>query len=398
MTTIATRIGAAVTLAATVMIQTSHAYPTYNDGMGNGCVQCHNGFNGGTGALHTNHRDQLGVQTCNLCHPNGGGTTPVSTYTSGTGGALGCAGCHGQDYGETSPNSGQPKATAYGLRQHHVNNGISSCGTGGCHAPGSLGHPNPFPPLFGEDEVPPYYDPIFSGLTDPCSSSDEDMPFDMDSLGLDNDGDGDIDGADLDCAVSGTPTATPSPTSTPAPTTALSCGSGPVAGCIAPAKGVLVVKEKAAGKEKIKVALKKLQPALVPNDFGDPVTGATAYKICIYDSTDQPVGEYTVDQAGALCNGVSCWSSITKGYKYRDKGTSTDGILKINLFGGDAGKGKVIVVGKNKTGNLPTGVASAMQGETSATVQVLSSDASCVGMNLPQVKKADGLIFKATGP
>jgi hypothetical protein len=55
-------------------------------------------------------------------------------------------------------------------------------------------------------------------------------------------------------------------------------------------------------------------------------------------------------------------------------------------------------IGKNSASTLPTGVAAALQDETSATVQVLTSDASCFGVSLTQVKKADGALFKALGP
>jgi hypothetical protein len=358
--------------------------------VGVGCVECHNGFQSGTGVLHQRHRIDFGITQCNLCHPNGGGTVPVLTYWSGTGGGLGCAGCHGRDYGEVSPNSGQPKATAYGLRLFHINNGVAVCAT--CHVPGSLGHPNPFPPLFGEEVAPPYYNASFSNLTDPCSSSQEDLSSDADSVGLDNDGDGSADWpADGDCAEPVTPTPTP----TPPP---FDCGPTPAGGCIAAGKGVVVVNEKKAGKEKLKVALKKLQTAVVPSQFGDPVTGSTAYKVCIYDAANQLSGEYNVAQAGAICDDQSCWSTSGKGYKYRDKSATADGILKINLFGGDPGKGKVMFGGKNSASTMPTGIAAALQDETSATVQVLTSDASCFGVTLPQVKKADGALFKALGP
>src|SRR4029453_11934066 len=70
----------------------AHAYPLYDDGAGKGCVQCHNGFQGGNGPLHFQHRTQLGITTCNVCHSEGGGSTPVRTYWSGSGGGFGCAG------------------------------------------------------------------------------------------------------------------------------------------------------------------------------------------------------------------------------------------------------------------------------------------------------------------
>src|SRR5262249_54916991 len=157
----------------------------------------------------------------------------VLTYWSGHGGGFGCAGCHGRDYGETSPNSGQPKATAYGLRELHVSRGITACGTAGCHHAGALGHPDPLPPPLGENVAPPYYDRLFSSLTDPCSSSQEDMPFDADSVGLDNDGDGLVDAADPDCAASVTVTTTTTSTTT---TTLFDCGPAPAVDCVAPGK------------------------------------------------------------------------------------------------------------------------------------------------------------------
>lgn len=398
-TTLALPVGCAVALVS-VMLWTpnAYAYPSYDDGAGNGCVECHTGFQGGnSGALHFQHRYQFDVQSCNLCHPNGAGSTPVLTYWSGSGGGFGCAGCHGQDYGETSPNSGQPKATAYGLRQFHIDNGVPECA--GCHVAGSLGHPNPLPTLFPESEPPPYYGPAFSNLEDPCASYQEDLTFDGDSVGLDNDGDGDADfPADSDCAPPETPTFTPTATPTPTPAP-FDCASGPVGGCIAPGKAVLVVKEKKEGKEKLRVVLKKLQPAVTQSDFGNPVFGATAYKVCIYDASNQLSGEYAPAPAGALCGDLSCWSALSdKGYKYRDKAAATDGILKMKLRGGDPGKGKIVIVGKNKSLTLPTEVAMALENQSSATVQVLTSNASCFGVTLTRVKKANGVLFRALEP
>ena len=277
---VALQAGAMALLYAALWAPTAHAYPMYDDGAGRGCVQCHSGFQGGNGALHFQHRTQLGITTCNLCHPASGGSTPVRTYWSGPGGGFGCAGCHGQDYGETSPNSGQPKATAYGLRQFHVNQGVTTCGTSGCHKPGAQGHSNPFPALFGEDVAPPYYDPIFSGLTNSCSS--EDMPLDADSVGLDNDGDGLPDWADTDCAAVTTTTTT----TTRRRRRYSDAGLLRRVDCIAPRRGILIVNEKTAGKEKLKVSLSRLQAPVTSSQFGDPVTGTTSYMICIYDGAN----------------------------------------------------------------------------------------------------------------
>ena len=400
---IARLAGAAVTLLSVALwAPSAHAYPSYDNGAGVGCVQCHNGFQGGNGALHFQHRTRFAVATCNLCHPNGGGTTPVLTYWSGTGGGFGCAGCHGQNYGETSPNSGQPKATSYGLRQFHVNQGVTQCGTSGCHQPGALGSPNPFPTLFPESTAPPYFAPAFSNLTNPCDSTQEDLLFDADSVGLDNDGNGFADWpADPNCPQP-PPTATPTNTPigpTPTPTLGISCGTAPALTCIAPAKGKLLVNEKKAGKEKFKISMAKLQPAVAQGQFGDPVNGTTGYKVCIYDGANQLQGDYTLNRGGAMCGTDPCWAAISdKGYKYGDKSATADGFLKMKMSGGPAGKGKIKVIGKNSAGAMPLGVAAALQNQTSATVQILSSDAECFSVGLSQVKKADGTIFNATGP
>jgi hypothetical protein len=370
----------------------AHAYPMYDDGNGNGCVQCHNGFLGGNGPLHTQHRTRFNVTTCNLCHPNGGGSTPVLTYWSGTGGGRGCAGCHGQDYGETSPNSNAPKSTSYGLRLFHVSRGVTACGTSGCHQPGALGAPNPFPPVFGENVAPVYYAPAYSSLTDPCASLEEDLPFDNDTVGLDNDGNGLVDfPADPNC---GPPTTTTTSTTLP-----FLCGAAPASGCISPGKGSLLVNEKAPGKEKLKVSLTKIPTTVTTSQFGNPASGSTKYKVCIYGSTNALKGQFIVDRAGATCGTGPCWSAVsTKGYKYNDKAGTADGITKMTPVAGIPGKGKVVVNGKNDTAHLPLGIAAQLQNETSATVQVLTSDASCFGAFLNLVKKADGTIFSAGGP
>src|SRR3989304_747277 len=98
MRTVASRTSCTVALlCVTLWAPKAHAYPSYDDGLGTGCVSCHNGFLGGNGPLHLQHRTNFGVTSCNLCHPSGGGSTPVLTYSSGTGGGVGCAGGPGAD-------------------------------------------------------------------------------------------------------------------------------------------------------------------------------------------------------------------------------------------------------------------------------------------------------------
>lgn len=369
-------------------------YDRYGD-QAQGCVTCHPGFLGGNGALHAQHIARLGTPTqqlarCNACHPNGFGTTPVLTYTSGPIGPLasgfGCSGCHGQLYGETSSNSGLPKATSYGLRQVHVDAGVTACSTSACHRPGNLGSPDPFPAPHEENVAPPYYAAEFSVLRNACAGDEEDMAFDADLLGLDNDGDGQRDFPDdSDCSE---------PTDPP-----FECAPAPMAGCVAPARAVLRVTEKVAGREKLELALKRLQTELAPSEFGDPVAGTTNYNLCVYDSGGELRAQYTVDRPGQTCGtGKPCWKVLPdEGYRFDDEAALADGIWKLSLHGGPDSRARVVLAGRNR-GTMPTGIAAALAGQASATVQLVASDGICVGAALPVVKNANGQVFKAVGP
>ena len=187
------------------------AYPSYDDGAGNGCVSCHPDYKN-QGQLHTDHLVKFGITTCTACHQYTGGQVPVLTYWSKDG--FGCSGCHGMDYGETSIDSHQPKATSYGLRRKHALEFAAMaqpdvCVT--CHYPGSAttGEPDPAPDIFPETERPPYYG-VLTTLTDPCSSEQE--SFESVPPGLDNDGNGVADMDDSACQAFVEPPPPPPPT------------------------------------------------------------------------------------------------------------------------------------------------------------------------------------------
>jgi chitodextrinase len=127
---------------------------------------------------------------------------------------LGCAGCHGRDYGETIgadhrglPIAGLPKSSGFGLRKHHLNSGINVCL--GCHADVLQADIEP------EDVGPLYYaraDVSLGGSpVDSCTNEDSanTEPLGNDSVGLDNDGDHLYDATDPDCAGNVPPVADP---------------------------------------------------------------------------------------------------------------------------------------------------------------------------------------------
>jgi len=167
----------------------------------------------------------------------------------------------------------------------------------------------------------------------------------------------------------------------------------------------LVINEKKPGKESIKATWNK-GPAQAGEDFGDLLAaGGNAYTMCVYGGTGTLVEQYTVDRAGYLCNGKPCWKAIgkasaPKGFKYKDKQSSADGISLIQLKGGDAGKTKLSVKGRNNANKgqtaLPTGAASLLAGDTAAAIKLQGADSpSCFVAILFDVSVNDGTQFKA---
>jgi hypothetical protein len=63
----------------------------------------------------------------------------------------------------------------------------------------------------------------------------------------------------------------------------------------------------------------------------------------------------------------------TKGWKYKDKNKTNDGVLKVLMRGGDAGKSRVIL--KAQDGNLPIPTLP-LDDSTAVTVQLLRNDSS----------------------
>lgn len=130
--------------------------------------------------------------------------------------------------------------------------------------------------------------------------------------------------------------------------------------------------------------------------------GETAYRLCVYDAADRRVGQLIVDRAGRSCGpkDKACWKAIDAGgYAYRDRESSSDGVKRLVVVAGSVGKGRVGLKAGNAArkdrSSLPGGIAAALEGNDRATVQLVASDAGCIGVVLGRVKKADGSTFKA---
>ncbi|HYD49944.1 MAG TPA: DUF4360 domain-containing protein [Terriglobales bacterium] len=92
-------------------------------------------------------------------------------------------------------------------------------------------------------------------------------------------------------------------------------------------------------------------PAATPQDFGDPL-GTDPYVVCVYDANGV-VEELQVAPAGT-CDGDPCWKATRKGFQFKDKIGSNDGVNKLTLKASDKGKTQAKVSGKGAALEDPT--------------------------------------------
>lgn len=353
------------------------------------------------------------MQGCNFCH--GGGSAPAAT--------LECVDCAGGFPIVEPLSTHEFKLTVFevGLQDNAGLNVSSALGTlaiGGAFATGTttitgtggraeVTHTSPKPAAAGMTQ--------FSFLwTAPAT----DVIATLGAWGNAVDGDGSTAGdaatrVTLDVTVGEnvpTPTATPggpTPSVTPTPV-AETCPALRDPGCTTGfAKGSLFAKSGSPGRERVVVRM--LQgPALAQTDLGNPLDAGqggtgTSYAVCVYDDASALAVELDVARAGALCGGKPCWRPVGhapndprgpgKGYRYRDRDLTADGVLSLIYRGGDAGRSQVVVNGKGSA--LPAGIPAALAAASAVTVQLRSSDGLCLSINLDEIQTQDATTFKA---
>jgi hypothetical protein len=154
------------------------------------------------------------------------------------------------------------------------------------------------------------------------------------------------------------------------------------------------------GKETLKLRWAKITTATVRASFGDPVGGSTIAALCLFNDAGTPVGELIVDRAGKTCGTKPCWRLTGKqGLAYKDKMASAAGVAKIGFVAGAASKGKASAQGKNNAAkgltSLPIGLSAALTGNTSPTIELVTSNGFCVGATMNRVVKDEALQYKA---
>jgi hypothetical protein len=113
-----------------------------------------------------------------------------------------------------------------------------------------------------------------------------------------------------------------------------------------------------------------------PEDFGDPLT-TSDYGICVYDSsagappTSLILG--ATAPAGGTCAGQACWRALgspagSRGYRYKDRERTPDGVDFLLVKPGDDGKAKIVMRGAGGSLGMPSPLNVALP----ATVQLHS--------------------------
>ena len=138
----------------------------------------------------------------------------------------------------------------------------------------------------------------------------------------------------------------------------LGCTTTPLAGCRQPfsaEKASVVMKDKSPKTDKNLFKWKWIRgERTTVAEFGDPLTASTNYQLCVYDQT----GLLTKANApgGGLCgsNPKPCWKATgIKGFRYKDKDLTPDGIQKMILKEGADGKAKILVNVKGALFDMP---------------------------------------------
>jgi len=129
------------------------------------------------------------------------------------------------------------------------------------------------------------------------------------------------------------------------------CAPAPLGGCGQSARSTILLKDREPDSRDQLVWKWLKGAATTKAEFGDPLT-ADDYELCMYDANGL-VSSSRVPAGGVCAKGKPCWKEQSKGYRYADKDRTPDGMDRLQLKEGVAGKAKVLVKGKGLRLDLP---------------------------------------------
>lgn len=96
--------------------------------------------------------------------------------------------------------------------------------------------------------------------------------------------------------------------------------------------------------------------------------------------------------AGGTCKGKACWSSRgAKGFRYRDKEATPNGLTAVDLGAAGNGKAKVMVAGKGANLHLPA------LGATPPLTTEVDTGGACFGATFPSARPNKSTHLAAKG-
>jgi uncharacterized delta-60 repeat protein len=201
-----------------------------------------------------------------------------------------------------------------------------------------------------------------------------------------------------------TTSTTTSTTSTTSTTLPPACASAPATGCRLglPLKSSLQLVDATNDLEdQWKWKWKRGEASSVP-DFKDPVGASPALRVCLYDGSanSQPLLQAVI-LAGGTCGTKPCWKLLgsptsPKGYKFKSKAGTPNGVIAAKLKAGIQDKAQVEVKAKGIDVPLP-----ALPLSLPVTVQLLIGDGdgtNCWQSTFSVPIRNDAQQFKAKGP
>ena len=133
------------------------------------------------------------------------------------------------------------------------------------------------------------------------------------------------------------------------------CAPAPLSGCRhsqVPAQTRIWLNNRSADLRDTIVWKWRRGAATAKSDFGDPVS-SQGYAMCMYGSGGSLLFDATVPSGGS-CGARACWRALGPGFRYRNGGAVPDGLTKILLVPGAAGRASVIVKGRGVNLDLPS--------------------------------------------
>jgi cysteine-rich repeat protein len=121
--------------------------------------------------------------------------------------------------------------------------------------------------------------------------------------------------------------------------------------------------------------------------FGDP-RSANDYTLCVYDTTGLLM-QFTAPAGGMCDGGKPCWTPASTGFKYSDRSATHDGVSKVVLKAGDAGRAKIAMTAK---GNLDL---ARLPLSPPVAVQVRAKDGACFQARFNAPRTNNAVAFQA---